>query len=94
MTIQERHEEVTRMFKELQDFYVKHFPPGRALTDQEWEEYIDGTWKVADQYKGSSLENLANEITMALSNDIERVDKAWRRKQGVQNELQKTIKTQ
>ena len=50
------------------------------LTDEEWQDYIDGTWKIADRYKGTNLENLAGELTMALSNDIERVDKAWRGK--------------
>lgn len=86
MTIKERHEEVAKIFKDLQDFYVQHFPPGRALTDEEWQDYIDGTWTIADRYKGTNLENLAGELTMALSNDIERVDKAWRGK----NEVQKT----
>ena len=82
MTIKERHEEVSKMFKDLQDFYAKHFPPGRALTDEEWKAYIDGTWEIADRYKGTNLEDLAGELTMALSNDIERVDKAWRGKNG------------
>lgn len=94
MTIQERHKEVAKILKDLQDFYMKHFPPSRTLTDEEWQDYIDGTWEIADRYKGTNLEDLAGELTMAFSNDIERVDKAWRRKQGVQNELQKTIKTQ
>lgn len=83
MTINERHEEVKKLFAELEAFYEKHFPPKRALTDKEWQAYIDSTWKIADSYKGTSLEDLASELTMALSNDIERVDKAWRRKNEV-----------
>ena len=86
MTIKERHEAVKKLFAELEEFYEDHFPPKRALTDKEWQAYIDGTWEVADRYRGTSLEDLASELTMALSNDIERVDKAWRGK----NEVQKT----
>ena len=82
MTIKERHEAVKRLFAELEEFYEQHFPPKRALTDKEWQSYIDGTWEVADKYRGTSLEDLASELTMALSNDIERVDKAWRNRQG------------
>ena len=86
MTIKERHEEVKFMMKALMKFYVEHFPPGRELTDEEWQSYIDKTWEIADRYKGTNLEDLASELTMALSNDIERTDKAWRRR----NEVQKT----
>ena len=86
MKIQERHEEVAKIFKDLQSFYEKHFPPGRNLTDEEWQEYIDGVWRIAERYKGTNLEDLAGELAMALSNDIERIDKAWRRR----NEVQKT----
>lgn len=78
MTIKERHEAVKKLFTELETLYEQHFPPKRALTDKEWQAYIDCIWEVADKYRGTSLEDLASELTMALSNDIERVDKAWR----------------
>jgi len=94
MTIQERHNEVSKILAGLKELHEKYFPPARVLTDEEWETYIAGIWAVADKYKGTNLEDLAGELTMAFSNDIERVDKAWRRKQGVQNELQKTIKAE
>ena len=86
MKIKDRHKEVKRMFSDLEALYEKHFPPGRELTDQEWEAYIDGIWVLADRYKGTNLEDLAGDLTMALSNDIERVNKAW----GMKNEVQKT----
>lgn len=94
MTISERHEEINKILAGLKVLHEKYFPPRRALTDEEWQAYINDIWEVADRYKGTNLEDLAGELTMAFSNDIERVDKAWRKKQGVQNELQKTIKAE
>ena len=94
MTIAERHQKVKEMTATFLVLHEKYFPPKRPLTDEEWENYIADIWTVADRYKGTNLEALAGELTMAFNNDIERVDKAWRRKQGVQNELQKTITTQ
>ena len=88
MKIKDRHEEVKRMFAELEAFYEKFFPPAREMTDKEWQAYIDGTWEVADKYRGTSLEDLAGELTMALSNDIERVNKAWEKKNEVQTTKQ------
>ena len=82
MTIQERHKEVEKMFEDLRKFYVSHFPPGRSLTEEEWQSYIDSTWEIADRYKGTNLEDIAGDLAMALSDDIERVDKAWRKKEG------------
>lgn len=92
MTIAERHEEINKILAGLKVLHEKYFPPRRPLTDEEWKNYIADIWAVADKYKGTNLEDLAGELTMAFSNDIERVDKAWRKKQGVQNELQTTIK--
>ena len=94
MTISERHEEINKIIAGLKVLHEKYFPPARPLTDEEWQAYINDIWEVADRYKGTNLEDLAGELTMAFSNDIERVDKAWRRKQGVQNELQETNKAE
>ena len=94
MTITERHEEINKIIAGLKVLHEKYFPPARPLTDEEWQAYINDIWEVADRYKGTNLEDLAGELTMAFSNDIERVDKAWRRKQGVQNELQETNKAE
>lgn len=82
MKISERHEEINKIIAGLKVLHEKYFPPARPLTDEEWQAYINDIWKVADRYKGTNLEDLAGELTMAFSNDIERVDKAWRRKQG------------
>jgi len=92
MTITERHEEINKIIAGLKVLHEKYFPPARPLTDEEWQAYINDIWEVADRYKGTNLEDFAGELTMAFSNDIERVDKAWRKKQGVQNELQETNK--
>jgi hypothetical protein len=94
MTITERHEEINKIIAGLKVLHEKYFPPARPLTDEEWQAYINDIWEVADRYKGTNLEDLAGELTMAFSNDIERVDKAWRKKQGVQNELQETNKAE
>ncbi len=94
MKISERHEEINKIIAGLKVLHEKYFPPARPLTDEEWQAYINDIWEVADRYKGTNLEDLAGELTMAFSNDIERVDKAWRKKQGVQNELQKTNKAE
>ena len=94
MKISERHEEINKIIAGLKVLHEKYFPPARPLTDEEWQAYINDIWEVADRYKGTNLEDLAGELTMAFSNDIERVDKAWRKKQGVQNELQETNKAE
>ena len=83
MKIKERHEAVKNMFRELEELYEKYFPPARALTDKEWQHYIDNVWEVADRYRGTNLEDLAGDMTMALTNDIERVNKAWEKRNEV-----------
>lgn len=82
MTIKERHEEVTKIIARLKVLHEKYFPPARPLTDQEWEEYINGIWAVADDYKDTNLENFAAELTMVFSDDIENVHKAWEKRRG------------
>lgn len=94
MTISERHEEINKILASLKVLHEKYFPPRRPLTDEEYETCIDDFFYTTEQWKGTNLEDLAGEISMAFLNDIERVDKAWRKKQGVQNELQKTITAQ
>ncbi|WP_034452488.1 hypothetical protein [Butyrivibrio sp. AE2032] len=87
MTIQERHDEVNKIIAKLKVLHEKYFPPARPLTDEEWEKYIDGIWAVAEEYKGTNLENFAAELTMVFSDDIEKVHKAWEKRRG--NEVQK-----
>ena len=87
MTIQERHDEVNKIIAKLKVLHEKYFPPARPLTDEEWEKYIDGIWAVAEEYKGTNLENFAAELTMVFSDDIEKVHKAWEKRRG--NEIQK-----
>lgn len=77
MKINERHEEVNKILAKMKVLHEKYFPPGRPLTDEEWQQYIKGIWDVAEEYKGTNLEDFAGELTMVFSNDIERVHKAW-----------------
>ena len=81
MTISERHEEINKIFKNLKAAHEKYFPPGRKLTDKEWDDFIKESWSVAEQYKGTNLQDFAGRLTMLFSDDIEMVDKAWRGKE-------------
>lgn len=81
MKIQERHEEINKILAAMKVRHEKFFPPARSLTDEEWENCADDFFHAADQWKGTNLEDLAGEISMAFLNDIERVHKAWRRKE-------------
>lgn len=80
MTIQQRHEEINKILAEMKVRHEKYFPPARTLTDEEWENCIDDFHYTADRWKGTNLQDLAGDICMAFLNDIERVDKAWRRR--------------
>ena len=80
MTIQERHEEINKILAAMKVRHEKYFPPARELTDEEWENCIDDFQYTADQWKGTNLQDLAGDLCMIFLNDIERTDKAWRRR--------------
>ena len=80
MTIQERHDQINKLLAAMKVRHEKYFPPARPLTDEEYEACIHDFFHAANEWKGTNLEDLAGEISMAFLNDIERVHKAWRRK--------------
>jgi len=81
MKIAERHEKINQMIAVYKVLHEKYFPPGRSLTDEEWEKYIQSMETEAAKYRGSNLETLAGELCMCFLNDVERVHKAWREKE-------------
>lgn len=90
MKIQERNEEINNMLAIFKAKHEKYFPPARSLTDEEWETCIDDFFYTTEQWKGTHLQDLAGEISMAFQNDIARVHKAWRKKEGGTHEVQNT----
>ena len=81
MTIAERHQKVEEMTATFLVLHEKYFPPKRSLTDEEWEKLIEEMNAIAAKYKGQKLEDLAGELCMCFLNDIERIHKAWRKKE-------------
>lgn len=80
MTIQERNEEIKIIWAEMKSRHEKYFPPKRSLTDEEWENCIDDFFYTKDRWKGTNMEDFAGELSMVFLNDIERINKAWRKK--------------
>lgn len=87
MTIQDRHKEINEILAVFKVLHEKYYPPARELTDEEWEVCIDDFFYTTNRWKGTNLEDLAGEISMAFLNDIERTNKAWIKRRG--HEVQK-----
>jgi hypothetical protein len=52
--------------------YTQNFD---SLTDKEWEEYIQSMDKIANDYKGTNLEQIAGAMCMTFLNDTEMIQK-------------------
>lgn len=81
MTIRERHEQIDDMTITFRNLHEQHFP-SKSMTDEDWDKCISDFQTYADKYKNTNLEDLAGELCIAYLNDIERVHKAWRKKEG------------
>lgn len=90
MTVQERHEEVAKILADMKAVHEKYFPAGRPMTDEEWTEAINSMQAISKQWEGTSLYDFADAVHMAFLNDLELVHKAWKKKQGGQDAVQKT----
>lgn len=71
MTFPERNKAIDSMICKFRVEHLRYTKDFSALTDKEWEEYIRSMDKIADDYKGTNLEQIADEMCMMFLNDTQ-----------------------
>ena len=84
--IQERNNLIDKAIVEYKICHDKYFPNGRALTDDEWTNFINKMDSIAEKYKNTSIELLSGKLCMAFLDDMEIIHRAWVEKKKLNRE--------
>lgn len=90
MTVQDRHNDIAKILADMKAIHEKYFPAGRPMTDEEWTEAINAMQAILAQWENTSLYDFADNVHMAFLEDLELVHKAWKKRQGGTDAIQKT----
>jgi hypothetical protein len=75
MTFPERNKAIDSMICKFRVEHLRYTQNFDSLTDKEWEEYIHSMDKIANDYKGTNLEQIAGAMCMTFLNDTEMIQK-------------------